>query len=157
MKQHFATNTTGKLLNGITGVLDILLDRYPGDSNDALGHVPADVLAAIADRVGLLAMVPVQVDAQAIAVLLGHDQLPGGVLDTLQGGRELVPALLQAYRRARGQQQLQAPGHIASPMLSRSRSRGPPGQRWLGLFHLSAPLTTIWLRTACLRSTATNW
>lgn len=59
MKQHFATNTTGKLLDGITGVLDILLDRYPGDSNDALGHVPADVLAAIADCAGLLAMVPV--------------------------------------------------------------------------------------------------
>jgi hypothetical protein len=31
-------------------------------------------------------MVPVQVDAQAIAVLLGHDQLPGGVLDTSRVG-----------------------------------------------------------------------
>lgn len=59
MKQYSATDTTGKLPDGIVGVLEILLDRYPGDSNDALGHVPADVLAAIADCAGLLAMVPV--------------------------------------------------------------------------------------------------
>lgn len=48
MKQHFATNTTGKLLDGIAGVLDILLDHYPGHSSDAVRRVPGDMLAALA-------------------------------------------------------------------------------------------------------------
>ncbi len=108
MKQHSATNTLGKLLDGVAGTLDILLDRYPGDPGDALGRVSADVLARVADRAGLLALLPKQVNAQTIAVLLGRDQLGSGVLDTLGGGRDLVAVLVQAYWRARQQERLQA-------------------------------------------------
>ena len=108
MKQHSATNTLGKLLDGVAGTLDILLDRYPGDPSDALGRVSADVLAAIADRAGLLALLPEQVDAQTIAALLGRDQRDGGAPDTLRGGRDLVAVLVQAYRCARVAPETQA-------------------------------------------------
>ena len=56
MKQYSATDTAGKLLDGIAGVLDILLDRYPGDSSDAVRRVPFDMLAALAVLWGAFVM-----------------------------------------------------------------------------------------------------
>jgi hypothetical protein len=56
MKQHCATDTAGKLLDGITGVLDILLGHYPGHSSDAVRRVPVDMLAALAVLWGAFVM-----------------------------------------------------------------------------------------------------
>lgn len=57
---------------------------------------------------GLLALLPEQVNAQAIAEQLGRAQRPGGALDIQECGRDLVAALVQAYWRARHQERLQA-------------------------------------------------